>query len=67
MSPAPADQSIDARQGRIDWYEQRGAWAGKLEKEHESGQCAELTPLGKRLAGVDPWPPEQAAAPEAKL
>jgi hypothetical protein len=65
MSRAPADQSLEARKGLIEWYEQRGAWAGKLEVEHESGTCATLTPLGKRLAGVEPWPPE--GQPAARL
>ena len=59
MSPAAEDQSLENRKGRIEWYEQRGAWAGKLEKEHESGECATLTPLGKQLAGVEPWPPQE--------
>lgn len=58
MSPASEDQSLEARKRRIDWYKQRGAWGGKLEREHESGECATLTPLGKLLAGLEPWPPE---------
>ena len=58
MSPAPADDE-SARQARVtSWQERRPMpnWPGDPRAwEQEKQQMAELTSLGKKLLGVDPW------------
>ena len=58
MSPAPADDE-SARQARVtSWQERRPMpdWPGDPRAwEQEKQQTAELTSLGKKLLGVDPW------------
>ncbi len=56
MSPAPKD-SEEARQKRITGWRERLTGLGKeeQEKEHFHGETAELTPLGRRLLGLDSW------------
>ena len=56
MSPAPKD-SEEARQKRITGWRERLTGLGKeeQEKEHFHGETAELTPLGRRLLGLDAW------------
>lgn len=56
MSPV-GDDSEEARQGRINFWRQRLSGLGRYEKEREHSElaAAELTPLGRKLAGVDPW------------
>ena len=57
MSPVGADQSEAARQGRISFWRDRLSGLGRYDKEREyhESPTAELTPLGRQLAGVDPW------------
>ena len=56
MSPV-GDDSEEARQGRINFWRQRLSGLGRYEKEREHSElaAAELTPLGRKLAGVDSW------------
>jgi len=58
MSPAPDDDE-SARQARVtSWQERRPMpnWPGDPRAwEQEKQQTAELTSLGKKLLGVDPW------------
>ena len=56
MSPV-GNQSEESRQGRIDFWRYRLSGLGRYEKEREHSElpAAELTPLGRKLAGVDPW------------
>ena len=56
MSPAPVDNDT-ARQSRIEGWRERLTGLGKnqTEKEHHQGQTAELTPLGRKLLGLDRW------------
>lgn len=56
MSPAPVDNE-QARQSRIQGWRERLTGLGKhqAEKEHHQGKTAELTPLGRKLLGLDRW------------
>jgi len=58
MSPARTDDEA-ARQARVaSWQERRPMpnWPGDPRAwEKEKQQTAELTPLGKKLLGVDQW------------
>lgn len=56
MSPAPNDGK-DTSEGRVTGWRERLTGLGKnqKEKEHNEGKTAELTPLGKKLLGLDPW------------
>jgi hypothetical protein len=56
MSPAN-DKSEEARQHRIEGWKERLTGLGKhqKEKEHEQGQTAELTSLGRKLLGLERW------------
>ena len=56
MSPAPKD-SEEGRQKRIAGWRERLTGLGKeeKEKEHFQGKTAELTPLGRKLLGLDSW------------
>ncbi len=51
---APTDEW---RKERETWWQERltGLGGNKKEKEHQEGQTAKLTPLGRKLLGVDPW------------
>ncbi len=56
MSPTrEADEA--ARQERIRGWQERLTGLGKneREKEHDEGKTAELTPLGRKLLGLDRW------------
>ena len=46
-----------ARQRRITGWQERltGLGQDQKEKEHFQGQTAELTPLGRKLLGIDRW------------
>lgn len=57
MNPASDAPTAAWRQERKTWWQQRltGLGGNKKEKEHEEGETAQLTPLGRRLLGVDPW------------
>lgn len=56
MSPAP-NEGKDTSDSRVSWWQDRltGLGKNKKEKEHNQGKTAELTPLGKKLLGMDPW------------
>jgi hypothetical protein len=56
MSPA-REEDEEARQRRITGWRERLTGLGKdaKEKEHFQGRTAELTPLGRRLLGLDRW------------
>ena len=56
MSPA-RDQDEQARQTRIAFWRDRLSGLGRYaqEREHNESAAAELTPLGRKLAGIDPW------------
>ena len=56
MSPAPKNGD-EARQNRIKGWRERLTGLGKeeREKEHFQGKTAELTPLGRKLLGLDSW------------
>ncbi len=57
MHPAPEAPTDDWRKERETWWQERltGLGGNKKEKEHEEGQTAKLTPLGRKLLGVDSW------------
>ena len=59
MGPAPEDPQArkEARAHRINVFSERLTGLGKNEKaaEHQHGTTAELTPLGRRLLGIDAW------------
>ena len=56
MSPAREDRE-DVREDRIRGWQERLTGLGKndKEKEHNQGTTAELTPLGRKLLGLDLW------------
>ena len=64
MFPA-GKEDVDARDHRVNAWRDRLAglvievtgvtWELRKEKEHETDQTAELSPLGRKLLGVDPW------------
>ena len=56
MSPAP-NEGKDTHEGRVQGWRERLTGLGKnqKEKEHNEGTTAVLTPLGKRLLGLEPW------------
>ncbi len=56
MSPAPNDGK-DTSESRVTGWKERLTGLGKNQKEKENneGKTAELTPLGKKLLGLDPW------------
>ena len=57
MGPAPDELSEESRAESERWWQERRTGLGKNEKskEHRDGTTATLTPLGRRLLGVDPW------------
>jgi hypothetical protein len=57
MRPAGDDQSEEARQRLITFWRDRLSGLGRYDKEreHHESPSAELTPLGRKIAGVDPW------------
>jgi hypothetical protein len=58
MSPAPASNVGEAaRQSRIEGWRDRltGLGKGEKAKENHTGKTAELTPLGRKLLGLDLW------------
>ncbi len=56
MSPAP-NEGKDTNEHRVTGWRERLTGLGKnqKEKEHHQGKTAELTPLGKKLLGFEPW------------
>lgn len=56
MSPAP-NEGKDTSESRVTGWRERLTGLGKnqKEKEHNQGKTAELTPLGKKLLGLEPW------------
>ena len=60
-SLAPADQSEEARKGRIEfWREGQVGNGNRHEMPNEPG-CVELTPLGRKIAQLDPWEAEEGS------
>ncbi len=57
MTPAPDELSPESRAESERWWRQRLTGLGRNEKarEHFKGTTAELTPLGRKLLGVDAW------------
>ena len=57
MTPAPEELSPESRAESERWWRQRLTGLGRNEKakEHFEGTTAELTPLGRKLLGVDAW------------
>jgi hypothetical protein len=58
ISMFPAREEDEAqRQRRITGWQERLTGLGKdeKEKEHFHGRTAELTPLGRKLLGLDRW------------
>lgn len=51
------DSRKEERERRINAWKNRLAGFGgdRKEKEHETGRTAQLTPLGRKLLGLDPW------------
>lgn len=56
MSPAP-NEGKNKNEHRVTGWRERLTGLGKnqKEKEHHQGKTAELTPLGKKLLGLEPW------------
>ena len=56
MNPAN-DSNEDACQSRINWWQERLTGLGRntKENEHHYGKTAELSPLGRKLLGMDKW------------
>ena len=63
MSPAAADQSPEARAGRVEFWSERRAGNGNAENDvgqaTRSQSRAELSETGARIAGVEPWEGEE--------
>ena len=57
MYKAPEAPTEEWRHGQEIWWQDRltGLGGNRKEREHEEGQTARLTPLGRKLLGVDPW------------
>ena len=58
MSPAPKDADESRKARALSWQERRPmpGWPGDdREWEHNHLTTADLTPLGKKLLGVDLW------------
>ena len=56
MYPA-GEANQEARQRRINaWKERMAGFGGeRAEKEHEAGETAHLTELGKKILGLQTW------------
>ena len=61
MGPAREEPSAESRAESEHWWRERLTGLGKNEKgkEHREGTTAELTPLGRKLLGVDSWEEEE--------
>ena len=57
MSPVRREPSEESRAESERWWRERRTGLGKNEKaqEHREGTTATLTPLGRKLLGVDSW------------
>ena len=57
ITMSPAGDSEEARRKRTDFWQRRLSGLGRYAEEREAreGKTAELTSLGRKLAGVDPW------------
>ena len=57
ITMTPANDSAEARDHRTAFWRDRLSGLGRYakEREHHELPTAELTPLGRKLAGVDPW------------
>ena len=53
----PAGEGEEARRLRTDFWQRRLSGLGRYaeEREHREEKTAELTSVGRKLAGVDPW------------
>ena len=56
MSPT-GESNPEARERRVNAWKQRmaGFSGERSEKEHELGETAHLTELGKKLLGLETW------------
>jgi hypothetical protein len=59
MGPAPAQQDAESLEGRRAFWQERQAGNGNAEKEAgmqtREQPVAELGPLQRQIAGIDPW------------
>ena len=67
MNPASPLSDEDIADNRRWWSERLAGFGEPVHREHYTlPRPATLSPLGKRLAGIEPWPAHAAAA-SAKL
>ncbi|MYC71013.1 MAG: hypothetical protein F4X17_09940 [Gemmatimonadetes bacterium] len=57
ITMSPAGEGEEARRLRTEFWQQRLSGLGRYakEREHYEEKTAELTSVGRRLAGVEPW------------
>lgn len=57
ITMSPASDNPAARQHRMDFWRRRLSGLGRYKRERDAHERprAQLTPLGRKLAGVDPW------------
>ena len=58
---APEDQSAESRAGRIAFWRDGTIGNGNRHSMPNEPGCVELTPLGRKIAQIDPWVPAEAA------
>ena len=58
---APEDQSAENRAGRIAFWRDGTIGNGNRHSMPNEPGCVELTPLGRKIAQIDPWVPAEAA------
>ncbi len=57
ITMSPAGEGEEARRLRTDFWQRRLSGLGRYaeEREYYEEKTAELTSVGRKLAGVDPW------------
>ena len=58
---APEDQSEESRAGRIEFWRDGVIGNGNRHEMPNEPGCVELTPIGRKIAQIDPWEPEEQA------
>ena len=62
MSPAAAEQDAESLEGRRAFWQERRAGNGNADKEAgmqtREQPVAELGPVQRQIAGIDPWEPQ---------